>query len=76
MDKNEVETEELERRWKELSNQIANIPSEKAIKTDTMNLMHKYNEVKDATQTVIGALAHIQGVTLKSLHKEFNVPFK
>lgn len=75
MDKKDTEIEDLERERAELVKNIANIPSEKAMKTDLMDLTHKYNETKDATQTVIGALAHIKGVTFKSLHEEFKVPF-
>lgn len=75
MEKKDAEIEQLERQREELSKLIANIPSEKEMKLDIMDLTHKYNEVKDATQTVIGAVAHIKGVTFKSLHEEFEVPF-
>lgn len=53
---------------------IASISTEKAMKKDLMDLTHKYNETKDAAQTVIGALANVKGVTFKSLHEELKVP--
>lgn len=61
---------------KELLKTIATIPSEKAMKTEIMDLTHKYNEIKDAAQTVIGVLANIKGVTLKKIHDELNLPIK
>lgn len=73
--KSKEDTEKLEAQKRDLSKKIASIPSEKAMKIDIMELTHKYNEIKDATQTVIGALAHIKGVTFKSLHEELKVPF-
>lgn len=58
-----------------LRKQIETIPmTEKARKSELMDLMHTYNDVKDATQTIIGGLAEIQGVTFKSIHKELNLP--
>ncbi|XP_043290052.1 DNA repair protein SWI5 homolog [Venturia canescens] len=41
---------------------------------ETMNLLHEYNEIKDAAQKVLGAIANMQGVTIASLHKEYNLP--
>lgn len=61
---------------KELLKTIATIPSEKTMKTEIMDLTHRYNEIKDAAQTVIGVLANIKGVTLKKIHDELNLPTK
>lgn len=58
----------------ELSRKMATIPSDKDMKTEIMDLMHKYNEIKDATQTVVGAIANVRGVTIKSVHLELNLP--
>lgn len=74
MDQNKKEFERLESQKKDLLKMVADIPSEQQMKIDIRSFTHKYNEVKDATQTVIGALAHIKGVTYKSLHTELNVP--
>lgn len=75
MDSNEKKFEQLQADVAEISKKIASIPSEKQMQTQIMEMMHKYNEIKDAAQTVIGALAHLKGVTFKSLHEELKVPF-
>ena len=43
---------------------------------EIMTLLHEYNDIKDATQVVLGALATMRGVTVTSLHEEFNLPLK
>ncbi|EDV97516.1 DNA repair protein SWI5 homolog [Drosophila grimshawi] len=39
-----------------------------------LQLLHKYNNLKDATQTVLGALAQAKGLTVKDIHKMYNLP--
>lgn len=65
---------ELQREQLRLAKLLANVPSEREMKANLRRLMHEYNEIKDATQTVIGALANVKCVTLKSLHEEFELP--
>lgn len=43
-------------------------------KDEIMQLLHKYNEVKDATQIIIGALANVENVSIRSLHEKFDLP--
>lgn len=43
---------------------------------EVMELLHDYNDIKDATQVVLGALSNLRGVTIVSLHEEFNLPLK
>lgn len=43
---------------------------------EIMDLLHEYNNIKDATQVVLGALATMRGVTVASLHEEFDLPLK
>lgn len=38
--------------------------------------LHKYNDIKDACQKVIGRLAEIRGVTFKSIHEEYKLPLQ
>lgn len=45
-----------------------------ARKKEKIALLHEYNDVKDATQTIIGAVANIDQVTIKSLHLKYNLP--
>lgn len=49
--------------------------NENARKIEIMDLLHQYNDIKDAAQIIIGALANLDGVTLKSLHEKFELPF-
>ncbi|XP_026462992.1 DNA repair protein SWI5 homolog [Ctenocephalides felis] len=39
-----------------------------------MKLLHEYNDLKDAAQTMIGALANIKGVTVAAVHNQYNLP--
>ena len=39
-----------------------------------MDLLHKYNEIKDATQILLGVIGNIEGLTIKELHKKFELP--
>lgn len=72
---NVTENTDLERRVQILNEQF-NGHSKENIQRETMDLMHKYNEIKDATQVVLGAIANIEGVTVKELHYQFQLPLK
>ncbi|KAK2584375.1 hypothetical protein KPH14_006761 [Odynerus spinipes] len=39
----------------------------------TMGLLHEYNDTKDATQVVFGALAELNNTTVKSIHKDYGL---
>lgn len=52
----------------------SSMSSEYERKTEIMNLLHSYNEIKDATHSIIGALANLEGVTIKHIHKQVNLP--
>ncbi|XP_015042972.1 DNA repair protein SWI5 homolog [Drosophila pseudoobscura] len=39
-----------------------------------MKLMHEYNNLKDATQLVIGALAAMKNVSIRSTHEMYDLP--
>lgn len=43
-------------------------------KEEHMRLLHEYNNLKDATQIVLGALAQAKGVSIKEMHKKYNLP--
>lgn len=55
-----------------------NALKEKGFKTEELkghiDRLHRYNDVKDAAQLVLGRLAEIERVTLKEMHKKYNVP--
>lgn len=39
-----------------------------------MELLHKYNSIKDATQEILGYLADIEQSTVSDLHKLYDLP--
>lgn len=43
-------------------------------KEEHMRLLHEYNNLKDATQTVLGVLAQAKRVSIKEMHKRYNLP--
>lgn len=45
-----------------------------AKKLERMNLLHRYNDVKDAAQIIIGVLANLDQTTVRDMHKKFNLP--
>lgn len=38
-----------------------------------MKALHQYNDIKDATQEVLGRLAVIEGVTVAEMHRKYNL---
>lgn len=62
--------EELDEELSKLRTELDSVPS----KQTTMNYLHEYNNIKDAAQVVLGALATMREVTIASLHKEYNLP--
>lgn len=41
---------------------------------EIIKLLHEYNNIKDATQIVLGALANLEGVTIKQMHLKYGLP--
>ena len=39
-----------------------------------IDLLHKYNDIKDVAQIVMGRLAELENVTVKSLHEKYGAP--
>lgn len=58
---------------KKQSDKEAQSPNE-GDKAELMELMHQYNDIKDATQKVLGALAVMEGATVKEMHVRYNLP--
>lgn len=38
-----------------------------------MDALHEYNDIKDATQMVLGLLANLHGVTVTELHEKYDL---
>lgn len=73
--KQEQTLQDLLGQEKRLAEKCSRISDDEAtIKKRTIEQLHIYNDVKDAAQTVIGAVANIRGDTIKYVHKELNLP--
>lgn len=40
---------------------------------EIMKALHRYNDIKDATQEVLGRLAILEGVTVAEIHRKYNL---
>lgn len=38
-----------------------------------MDALHEYNDIKDATQVVLGRLAELRGLTVAKIHEKFDL---
>lgn len=48
--------------------------SDEQQKEKHLQLLHEYNDLKDATQTVLGALAQVKGLPVKDIYNMYNLP--
>lgn len=64
---------ELDLELKKLKNDLNNSENSP---TEIMELLHDYNDIKDAAQVVLGALARMKEVTIASLHKQYDLPME
>lgn len=67
-----------EREW-EIDCEIEKLSKESEGKADLkthMDLLHAYNDIKDAAQIVIGSLANLRCVSVKELHEKFGLLFE
>lgn len=72
-----IEANKLRECEKELDDELAKLKNDLndgPSMVDTMNALHEYNDIKDAAQVVLGAIATMHGVTIASLQKDFDVP--
>lgn len=56
--------------------QRLNDADEDTRKLKRMELLHKYNDIKDATQVIISRLANMEQVTVAEIHKRYNLPLE
>jgi hypothetical protein len=70
------ERETLEKEEKSLDEKLKKFPlkSEEEKSKESVDLLHAYNEIKDATQKVLGALALREEITIKQMHQKFDLP--
>nr|CAD7601733.1 unnamed protein product [Timema genevievae] len=84
-EKDKCETEQLKLRKQfellkkqenKLDKEIENVVKQIYLMSSSEMVMvqlHMYNEVKDATQLVLGSLAKLENVTVRELHKQFDL---
>jgi hypothetical protein len=53
--------------------EIEILEKKKKERDEIMKALHQYNEIKDATQEVLGRLAIIEGVTVAEMHRKYNL---
>lgn len=72
----ETDKAELRRQIERLNMQLQSLEfkNDKERKLEIMELLHKYNYLKDATQILIGKIAISKGVTCKKVHQLLNLP--
>lgn len=68
----------LQRQNEELKSTLHRYPkmSESERKIQIRNLLHKYNEMKDAAQMMVDGLANVEGLTIKRMHEILQLPLE
>lgn len=76
--KKKAALQELQAKNLELKSTLNKYPkmSEDERKMQIRNLVHNYNEMKDAAQIFIGALANIDGLTIRRVHENLLLPLE
>lgn len=57
----------------EVESKIDRLLSEKDNKSIKVQLLHEFNDIKDATQIVINYIANVEGTTVSKVHKRLNL---
>lgn len=69
--------DDLREREAQLDREIAELQTESLSIEELdrqIDLLHRYNDIKDVAQIVMGRLAEIENVTVKSLHVKYGAP--
>lgn len=53
--------------------ELEKLKKKKKEKDEIMKALHQYNDIKDATQVVLGRLAIIEGVTVAEIHRNYDL---
>lgn len=65
----------LKKQYEQNVKEFSSIPAEQSERERTIiELLHDYNDIKDACQIVLGAAANLQQCTIKDLHLKYNLP--
>lgn len=74
-----IDAADLRHREAQLDREIAELQSESLSVEELdhqIDLLHRYNDIKDAAQIVMGRLAELENVTVKSLHEKYGAPLR
>ena len=72
-------SDDLRKRETELDEEIGKLQAEGLVIEELdhqIDRLHRYNDIKDAAQIVMGRLAELTGVTVKSLHLKYDLPLR
>ncbi|KAI5706167.1 hypothetical protein M8J75_005490 [Diaphorina citri] len=69
----ESKIKDLLEKEKLIDEELAHLEQAVKIRDVVMSKLHEYNDIKDATQIVIGTLANLQQVTVRKLHEDFGL---
>lgn len=58
---------------KMLDLELSMLKKRKQEKDEIMKALHQYNDIKDATQHVLGRLAIVEGVTVAEIHRKYDL---
>lgn len=58
---------------KTLDIELETLKKRKREKDEIMVALHKYNDIKDVTQHVLGRLAIVEGVTVAEIHQKYDL---
>lgn len=56
-----------------LTIELQKLKKKKKEKDEIMKALHQYNDIKDATQLVLGRLAILEGVTVAEIHQNYDL---
>lgn len=70
---NDKKHKELIEKEKFVDEELIRLEEAVKIRDVVMEKLHEYNDIKDATQIVIGMLANLQQETVRKLHKDFGL---
>lgn len=74
-----ISVEDLHKKESELDQEIVQLQQEGLSIEELdhqIDLLHRYNDIKDIAQIVMGRLAELEGVTVKTLHQKYNLPLQ
>jgi Swi5 len=73
---NNPEADKLEAQLRQLLTQLQSLQDQRAKLDRHIHMLHVYNEIKDACQSLLGQLAQMEGVCTRDLYPQFSLSFE